>query len=1155
MKKVSIITGYACNNNCVFCYNSGKRGYPDLTTGEIKKRLTGLKKAGCEHVNFSGGEFTIRKDALEIIAFAKKLGFKVIEIITNGRMLSYLAIARKFVENGANSIIYSIYGDDASLHDSLTKSEGSFEQITKAIENTKKLGMPFFANVLIVKQNYKRLPKIAEFLAKAGCASCSFIYVNPIGAAYDKFDEIVPLISEAAPYIKKAIDIGIKNNIKDWKISGVPLCFLEGYDNNIFWDNVFSDSMVKSLSCVDCKYFDGCNGLYKAYAEKKGVKELRPVKDLPEEVIIELISSCNKDCSFCFNKNPTKGENKLTKDVLFGLLDKIAGQGVKAVRFTGGEPLLRDDIEEILRYAKEKGLYTILNTNGILLTKENIFLLGYIDDLLISFHDINEVEEKKRLLDITGKSKVFLRFCTIATKENIVNLEEFYKFLDKQKINDWFLLRPIPNRNDLNPVTRRDIASLTEKILELNEKYSIKTRIANSVPFCAYDKEKVNEICAGGVYDGGHSRIVVSSDGSIREDYFSDFCLGNIFKDELIDCWNSEYMHKKRKLKDLPQQCLNCDYKNKCMAGLEFAARINNADIDPLAKKDFRILLVNPKYEGFNLPIEPLALEYIASFLESRGYDCRIIDCNLNSDVRNVVQTAPFRVQSFLSIQKTHKPHLVCGSTKSFFDINYLISAIKSFKPNLIGLSTFSLQIDNSYKIGNLIKKQFPEIYLAYGGVHSTFVYGTVDSTINPKEAFTKGSADFVISGEGEKPFLQLASALEKKDFVSLKVIAGVSYKKGKEIIINTQHNLADNLDELPFPARHLVNIKGYKNDIHILPYANETAVDIIASRGCPFNCNYCTSPALYGRKVRFRSPENVVAELNEIVNCYGIKNIHFHDDCFLFDRERARKICELIISRKLKINWICLASIKNLLKSEEILPIMRKAGCVGIEIGLESFDEAVLKSMNKNQREQDIFNVDKMLKKNEIYPLYLMISFYPGETLYTCHKNADLLNKLSNNKLKIVDYLKAVHLPYSFGQFATPYKGTEFEKIAKTEGISFIKSAGDYNRQKVNFIPYSFLRDIPARVKNLDEASFYKEIDKFRESIDYYLKDPELIGYSKYKEYTGLLYKIYSKVNGKETVQELIKSLNLDLCVGSLAFKFLAMFNLITSKSTLRQE
>lgn len=1114
MKKALIITGYECNNNCVFCYNSGKRSSPDLTKEEIKKRLIEAKKGGCEHVNFSGGEFTIRKDALEIITFSKNLGFKIIEITTNGRMLSYPHIAGKFAEKGVNSVIYSIYGDDSSLHDSLTKSEESFGQVTKAIENTKKLRIPFFANVLVVKQNYKRLPEIAEFLVNKGCAACNFLYVNPAGGAYKRFDEIVPSISEAAPCIKKALDIGIENNIKHWSITGVPLCFLEGYDNNVREEDVLPKLMAKSLSCISCKYFNNCNGIYGAYAEKKGVKEIKPVKDLPREVIIELISSCNKDCSFCFNKNSAKGKNKLTKEIVFGILDKIAKQGVKAVRFTGGEPLLRDDIEEILRYAKSKGLYVILNTNGILLKKENILLLDYVDDLLISLHDINEREEKKKLLAIIGKSKVFLRFCTIATRENISNLEEFYKFLDKQKINDWFLLRPIPNRDDLNPVARRDIAMLTEKILELNKKYSIKTRIANSVPFCAYDKEKVNEVCAGGIYDGGHSRIVVSSDGSIREDYFSDFCLGNISKDELIDCWNSEYMLKKRKLKDLPQQCVSCGYKNKCMGGLEFAARINNKDIDPLAKKNFRIMLVNPQYAGFNLPIEPLALEYIASSLESKGYKCRIIDCNLNNG------------------------------------INYLISSIKTFKPNLIGLSTFSLQIDNSYKIGNLIKEQFPEIFLAYGGVHSTFVYGTVESTINPKEAFIKGSADFVISGEGEKPFLHLASALEKKDLEHLNKIAGVSYKKDDDVVLNTKQDLTENLDELPFPARHLVNIKGYKNDIHILPYANEIAVDVITSRGCPFNCSYCTSPALYGRKVRFRSPENVVAELEEIVDCYGIKNIHFHDDCFLFDRERARKICGLITEKKLKINWICLASIQNLLKASDVLPIMRNAGCIGIEIGLESSDEAVLKSMNKNQREEGILSVDNLLKKNDIFPLYLMISFYPGETLYTCYKNSALLNKFSNNKSEIVDYLKAVHLPYSFGQFATPYKGTEFEKIAKTEGISFIKSARDYNRQKVNFIPYSFLRDVPVRVKNLDEASFCKEIDKFRESIDYYLKDQELIGYSEYKEYIKFLYKIYSRVNGNQTAEEIIKSVNLDLRVGSLAFKFLAMFNLITSKN-----
>jgi hypothetical protein len=178
------------------------------------------------------------------------------------------------------------------------------------------------------------------------------------------------------------------------------------------------------------------------------------------------------------------------------------------------------------------------------------------------------------------------------------------------------------------------------------------------------------------------------------------------------------------------------------------------------------------------------------------------------------------------------------------------------------------------------------------------------------------------------------------------------------------------------------------------------------------------------------------------------------------------------------------------------------------------------------------------------------MISFYPTETLYTSYKNANMLNKLLNDKLEIVDYLKAVHLPYSFGQFATPYKGTEFEKIAAKEGVSFIKSAGDYNRQKVNFIPYSFLRDIPIRVKNLYEGSFYEEIGNFREHIDYYLKDPELIGYSEYGEYARLLYKIYKRVDGKQTVGEIIQSMNLDLRVGSLAFKFLAMFNLLTSKN-----
>ncbi len=1180
-------TYHRCNNNCIFCYaclEEDERG-KELSTEEFISIIDSYPE-NVKTISFTTYEPTLRKDLFSILKYTrKKLPNVELHLVTNGRRFGNEAYAKKFCKLGLGNVNVSIpiHSHDSKVHDELTRVAGSFEQTMNGIKNLIKhnQGYNLEIRVLVHRFNYKNLKQILEFINKdfPKIDRIVLVYIAITGEAMKNCKRLELGLSELQPYLADALDTADTKKIELYQF---PLCILPERhwgsnrgmtipeEDTIFpqkcdkcivksqcsglWKNEWSSSLfeelhpitklqrnteysgrennlplciaadnsginksnlptankIKPLFCISCKYVSECDGIPEEYAKKRGIKGTKPIKDLPEEVKIELTYDCNKDCSFCFNKSIIQN-NRLAKEDIFRVLDKISKSGIKAVRFTGGEPLLHKNIGEILKYAKSKGLYAILNTNGSLLNEKNLPLLKNIDDLLVSFHYLSELEEKKNLFKDLRKFNLVLRCCTIATKGNIAHLEEFYKFFDTRPIDDWFLLRPVPSKNNPFPINRRDIAVLTEKILNLNEKYHIKARIANSVPFCAYDKEKVSKICVGGKYDNGYSRIVVGADGSIKTDYFSDICLGSIQKDEILDCWNSEYMLNKRGLKELPRLCLNCSYAERCMGGLEFAAKLSNTEIDPLVRGDFRILFINPLFKGFTLPIEPLALEYMASFLESRGYECRIIDCNLGCD--NAA----------------------------------LLSDVGSFKPSLTGISTFSLQIEEAYKLGNLIKQKFPNIKLVYGGVHSTFVYGTVDTTINPEEPFIKGNADFVISGEGEMALWQLAKTIEENDLGDINKINGLSYKRDGKIVLSREKSKIEDLDTAPFPARDITRIREYKNDIHILPYAKDIAVDVITSRGCPFNCSYCTSPSLYGRKVRFRSPENVVSEIEEITDYYGIRNIHFHDDCFLLDSERAKEICQLIINHKLDIKWICLASIPSLLKSEKILPIMKKAGCVGIEIGLESCDENVLRAMNKQQSIEEVLQVDNLLKRNGIAPLYLMISFHPAETLNTSNKNVQLLKKIVDKKIKIVDYLKAVHLPYSFGQFATPYKGTEFEKTAKRDGICFIESGSDYNRQRVNFIPYSFLNDIPIKIKDLNEESFYKEIDKFKESIDYYLKGTELIGYGDYNRYIEFLYGIYSKINGEKTIEELLK--DSDLRFGSLALKFLAMFDFIDSK------
>lgn len=1134
MKKVAIISGYVCNNNCRFCYDTNKRHYPNLTTSRINELLVNAHKRGCDYVDFLGGEFTIRKDAIELIKFAKELGYKDIALTTNGRVFSYIDIAKNFVDAGLNIIIYSIHGHNAELHDYQTRVPGSFDEIIKGIKNTMQLGIPLSTNTTITKLNYKYLPKIGEFLVKLGCSNAEFIYFDPACCSSDQFNELMPDIKETAPYIRKCLDIGIKNRIRHWHIRYYPMCYLHGYEDNVSeadepyeneehfgpeFENYDvgssrrSISKVKGLNCVNCEYVEQCEGVWRIYAEKKGFDELIPVKDLPEEVKVELTHKCNFNCDFCFNRNYSS-EKELSTEEVRQVIDNIHDSGIEAVRFTGGEPFLREDLEEILKYAKSKRLYVILNTNGSLL-KEDV--LKYVDDLLISFHDIKEADEKDKLFKRLKKHKLVLRCCTIATRENISKLEEFYKFIDKQQIDDWFLLRQVPNPSNLEPITKEDIECLVNKILLFNKKYKTKTRIANAVPYCASTPRKLESVCVGGRNDDGHTRIVVDPECNIKPSYFGDKVLGNAIKDSLIGCWKSDYMQSVRKLELVPEQCKACNYLKGCKGGLRFAAKLvtkRENELDPLARgiefaKDFQVLLINPVYHNFPLPIEPLALEYIASMLEKNNYEVRILDFNVNNvDVKRVVE---------------------------------------DYEPDIIGISNMTMQVNDGYRIGNLIKQNFPRIPLVYGGVHQPFVYGGMHSMAFPEEPFEKGSADYVIMYEGEKPFLELVIALEKYRSVKKTNIKGLCYKKTGGIIINKERNIIENLDNLPFPARHLVDIRKYKNDIHVLPYAKELAVDIIASRGCPNNCAYCTSPLFYDRHIRVRSAKNILGEIKDIVENHKIKYIHFHDDCFLLNKKVVEELCNEVIKEKIDVKWICLASVNSLVKTKDLFGLMSKAGCVGMEIGLENADEKVLKRMDKNQKIEDVIMIDKLLKDNSIIPLYLIISFYIGETIDTAKKTSELLSKISSKDLPVIDYLKSVHLPYSFGQFATPYPGTRFYEIAEKEGVCFMESWDDYNRQKVNFIPYSFLYDVPVKTKSMRKEEFNKEVDKFKDAINYYLNDPELIGFGDYNEYVQFLYKVYSDVDGNKNVEGVLKGE--DLRYGCLAMKFLSMFNIVGSK------
>lgn len=308
IKKTVIFAGYKCNNRCIFCINYDKREIPSPSYSEVKKEMISVRKRGSTYLELIGGEPTIRPDIINLIKFAKELNFDTIMIATNGRMLSYEDFAEKIIKAGLNSIVFSLHGHNAKLHDSLTQVPGSFKQINQGIQNVKdiirklKINVSLGTNTTIVKQNYKYLPQIGEYIRKLELYNAEFIFVDPsYGGAYDNFDKIVPKISDIAPYAHKCLDIGKKYKIPHWHIRYVPLCYFTNYLDQIselheikiysntehiapdFYDSNTVENRkkigrLKPEKCQGCKLYDICEGIWKEYLKHYGDEELQLIK-------------------------------------------------------------------------------------------------------------------------------------------------------------------------------------------------------------------------------------------------------------------------------------------------------------------------------------------------------------------------------------------------------------------------------------------------------------------------------------------------------------------------------------------------------------------------------------------------------------------------------------------------------------------------------------------------------------------------------------------------------------------------------------------------------------------------------------------------------------------------------------------------------------
>jgi len=310
-ERVDVKTGFNCNNRCLFCVQGNKRDlYGNKSTEEVRETLRNAVQDS-DSIVFTGGEVTIRPDFLQLVRYARDLGFRRIQVQTNGRMLAYKKFARQTVDAGANEFSPAVHGHTAALHDSLTRCEGSFDQSVASIRNLKELGQRLITNSVITRSNFRHLPELAALLVRLGVDQFQFAFVHALGAAQEHFSRVVPRMTLVEPYVKGGILVGVRAG-RTALTEAIPYCFMSGYEDHVaerfmprtkifdaksvvddYTRYRWTEGKAKGPPCEGCTWNQVCEGPWKDYVDGYGWGEFLPRKD---DVTITLPESRGRGC-------------------------------------------------------------------------------------------------------------------------------------------------------------------------------------------------------------------------------------------------------------------------------------------------------------------------------------------------------------------------------------------------------------------------------------------------------------------------------------------------------------------------------------------------------------------------------------------------------------------------------------------------------------------------------------------------------------------------------------------------------------------------------------------------------------------------------------------------------------------------------------------
>ncbi len=435
-----------------------------------------------------------------------------------------------------------------------------------------------------------------------------------------------------------------------------------------------------------------------------------------------------------------------------------------------------------------------------------------------------------------------------------------------------------------------------------------------------------------------------------------------------------------------------------------------------------KIILINPPFEQ-NYPIirnqrrkaileivQPLGLAYIAAVLEKSGYQAKIFDCAI-------------------------------GISES-----ELLELLKGEEPDIVGITATSISFYSAKNIASKIRVSLPQSYIILGGPHITASPGDLTSCKH---------FDAAVIGEGEVTFLELAKRIESSGLENIGDIEGIAYRKNNDVILTKKRDFIGNLNELPFPARHLLPPL-YKYFPFSASYRKLPVATIVSSRGCPLGCTFCDQ-AIFGAVYRSRDTENILDEVELLTDKFGAREIRFYDDVFTWNKTQVFELCEKIKKRNIKIPWTCFATVNTV--SRELLQKMKDAGCWQVSFGLESGDPEVLRALKKNITLDQNERAVRLAAEAGLGVRAHFVVGSPWETRQSLQKTLDFAKK---SRIDYAHFIKFM-----------PYPGSIAYRMLAEKGYRF-----DYDR-KFNMLDNSDIMYVPESMTKKEFMGFLNSAKK----------------------------------------------------------------------------